>query len=123
MSRKEYIFKKKKTVRKIFINQKVKERGNARIAWIDRIIKREARRNETKKPRCGRRNEGRRMPQGRNEEIRKGGIGIGKKKKKEKEEVEKEEERTEDNRGIVYVDIRCKVQERWKEGKGRGESS
>lgn len=58
------------------------------------------------------------MPQGRNEEIRKGGIGIGKKKKKEKEE-----ERTEDNRGIVYVDIRCKVQERWKERKGRGESS
>lgn len=52
------------------------------------------------------------MPQGRNEEIRKGGIGIGKKKKKkEKEEVkeEEEEERTEDNRGIVYVDIRCKV--------------
>lgn len=65
------------------------------------------------------------MPQGRNEEIRKGGIGIGKKKKKkEKEEVkEEEEERTEDNRGIVYVDIRCKVQERWKERKGRGESS
>lgn len=63
------------------------------------------------------------MPQGRNEEIRKGGIGIGKKKKKEKEEVEKEEERTEDNRGIVYVDIRCKVQERWKERKGRRESS
>lgn len=54
------------------------------------------------------------MPQGRNEEIRKGGIGIGKKK---------EEERTEDNRGIVYVDIRCKVQERWKERKGRRESS
>lgn len=64
------------------------------------------------------------MPQGRNEEIRKGGIGIGKKKKKkEKEEVEKEEERTEDNRGIVYVDIRCKVQERWKGRKGRRESS
>lgn len=64
------------------------------------------------------------MPQGRNEEIRKGGIGIGKKKKKEKEEVEEEEEeRTEDNRGIVYVDIRCKVQERRKERKGRGESS
>lgn len=62
------------------------------------------------------------MPQGRNEEIRKDGIGIGK-KKKEKEEVEKEEERTEDNRGIVYVDIRCKVQERWKERKGRRESS
>lgn len=66
------------------------------------------------------------MPQGRNEEIRKGGIGIGKKKKKkEKEKVEEkeEEERTEDNRGIVYVDIRCKVQERWKERKGRRESS
>lgn len=65
------------------------------------------------------------MPQGRNEEIRKGGIGIEKKKKKEKEEVkeEEEEERTEDNRGIVYVDIRCKVQERWKERKGRRESS
>lgn len=59
------------------------------------------------------------MPQGRNEEIRKGGIGIGKKKKKK----EKEEERTEDNRGIVYVDIRCKVPERWKERKGRRESS
>lgn len=40
--------------------------------------------NETKKPRrYSRRNEGRRMPQGRNEEIRKGGIGIGKKKEKE----------------------------------------
>lgn len=63
------------------------------------------------------------MPQGRNEEIRKGGIGIGKKKKKENEEVKEEEERTEDNWGIVYVDIRCKVQERWKERKGRGESS
>lgn len=64
------------------------------------------------------------MPQGRNEEIRKGGIGIGKKKKKDKEEVkEEEEERTEDNRGIVYVDIRCKVQERRKERKGRRESS
>lgn len=62
------------------------------------------------------------MPQGRNEEIRKGGIGIGK-KKKEKEEVEEEEERTEDNRRIVYVDIRCKVQERWKGRKGRRESS
>lgn len=37
------------------------------------------------------------MPQGRNEEIRKGGIGIGKKKKEEKEKQEKEE-KTEDNR-------------------------
>ena len=37
--------------------------------------------------RCSRRDEGRRMPQGRNEEIRKGGIEIGKeKKKKEKKE-------------------------------------
>lgn len=50
------------------------------------------------------------MPQGRNEEIRKDGIGIGKKKKKKKEE--EKEERTEDNRGIVYVDIRCRIQER-----------
>lgn len=49
------------------------------------------------------------MPQGRNEEIRKDGIGIGKKKE---EEVEEKEERTEDNRGIVYVDIRCRIQER-----------
>lgn len=49
------------------------------------------------------------MPQGRNEEIRKDGIGIGKKKKEKEEE---EEERTEDNRGIVYVDIRCRIQER-----------
>lgn len=63
------------------------------------------------------------MPRGRNEEIRKGGIGIGKKKKKKEEEVKEEEERTEDNRGIVHVDIRCRVRERWKERKGRKGSS
>lgn len=54
--------------------------------------------------------EGRRMPQGRNEEIRKGGIGIGKKRKKQKEK-EEGDERTEDNRGIAYVDTRCRVRE------------
>lgn len=55
------------------------------------------------------------MPQGRNEEIRKDRIGIGKKKKKEEEE----EERTEDNRGIVYVDIRCTGTVEREEGKKR----
>lgn len=60
---------------------------------MDRIIKRKMSKNETKKPRrYSRRNEGRRMPQGRNEEIRKGGIGIGKKKEKEREEEEEEKE-------------------------------
>lgn len=44
----------KKKIRKKFINQKVKKQGNARlyserIVWIDRIIKRDARKNETKK--------------------------------------------------------------------------
>lgn len=55
--------------------------------------------------------EGRRMPQGRNEEIRKDGIGIGKKKKKAIEKGEKGRERrtTEES---VYVDIRCRIQER-----------
>lgn len=58
------------------------------------------------------------MPQGRNEEIRKGGIGIGKKKKEEEEEGE---ERTEDNRGIAYVDIRCRVREPVEREEGKRE--
>lgn len=66
------------------------------------------------------------MPQGRNEEIRKDGIGIGKKKKKKKaiEKGEKGRERrtTEES---VYVDIRCRIQERGelKERKGGKGSS
>lgn len=81
---------------------------------IDRIIKREAHKNETKKQRrCGRRNEGRRMPQGRNEEIRKGGIGIGKKKKKKGRKRMRRKKRGQRTTGeSIYGDIRCKVQER-----------
>lgn len=65
------------------------------------------------------------MPQGRNEEIRKDGIGIGKKKKKkpiEKGEKGRERRTTEES---VYVDIRCRIQERGelKEWKGRKGSS
>lgn len=48
---------------------------------------------------------------GRNEEIRKDGIGI-EEEEEDGEREEKKEERTEDNRGIVYVDIRCRMQER-----------
>lgn len=47
------------------------------------------------------------MPQGRNEEIRKGGIGIGKKKKKKKEKEEVEKDRGQRTTGesctLIYV--------------------
>lgn len=61
--------------------------------------------------------EGRRMPQGRNEEIRKGGIGIGKKKKiKRRKRKRRGQKTTEESCTLIYV-VGCKNDEKrgWKE--------
>lgn len=79
---------------------------------------------EIKKPRrCGRRNEGRRIPQGRNEEIRKDGIGIGKTKKKEEKRRKRREQRTtEESCTLIYVvGYRNGENKRGREEKGRVE--
>lgn len=74
--------------------------------------------NETKRPRgYSRRNEGRRMSQGRNEEIRKGGIGIGRRRwRKRRKRKRKGQETTEESCTLIYV-VGCRNDEkrRWKE--------
>lgn len=88
---------------------------------MNRSNKRKANKTETKKPkRCDRYNEGRRMLQGRNEEIRKDGIGIGK-----REGGGKGEDRGED-RGqpeksctLIYVVRYRNGEKREREEKGR----